>query len=524
MKNVLAIDAGNTNYLKAIVRKNGKIEYVEDSDTGELRTPAAILFSTKDGADWIKIGSYSKEQAVLSPKNFVSNFKRKVGSKELVYKNEGKGYTAGELTSMMLKKMKQDAEEYLGESVEAAVITVPEEFNHHERNNVKLSASIAGFKEVYLRSETEAAAKACSEKYDLNGKDVISIDVGGSTTDIAGFKVSDKTINVLFTMGDKAFAGQEFDEVMSRLIKEKTAKEATVKMDELNAFARQELVLRSERAKEELSKTQTVNVLWQYSDEENAVATVEIRREEFEEACKKELVPHLKKLLEDVKEAAKGKKMNVETVVVTGGTANIPLVQTMVKESFPGVELYIKDPETMICRGAALFARELIADPEAESLMTSKKLIPVCNRAYGIRAYVRSKEDPDEEREMVSNVIWRNEQLPATVEKTYYTRFDNQTSVHICVYEADKTEEILEIEEATKIAEARLNIEGDLPKSSPILVSMKLDMEHILHVKAEDLTGHTYIETTVKVTPPLNEDEEKESRQKMEDLFDRAAG
>ena len=156
--------------------------------------------------------------------------------------------------------------------------------------------------------------------------------------------------------------------------------------------------------------------------------------------------------------------------------------------------------------------------------MGSEMCIRDSNRSYGVEVIVDDMEASGEEHVMISNLLYRNTELPAVMDnKTYYTRVENQSAVLIRIYESNTADkELLEISEGTKIAEAKLQIEGNLKKGSPILVSMRLDEERILHVKAVEESGHTHIETSVKTTSVMSDEDVEKGKEKIEDIFDRA--
>ncbi len=547
MEKRLAIDLGSTNCMSAVVHENGRIEYVENSETGAYATPSYALICEKDGKEHVVLGDRAKEQAVLNPEHSVSRWKRMMGSTDPVYDKDGKTFTAQELSAMMLKKKKEDAESYTGTELDTVVITVPEEFDAIQRDATKKSGEMAGFRKVYLLTETAAAAKACSEgnDLDLNGKDLLCVDVGGATTDISGFHLTDKKIVTKFTSGNLHFAGAELDEIVmkmseAKVLKElKTSKELNAEqkkeliaqLKNLTPFAKQELSLRAEMGKEQLSKLTRTSFVWCFGKGEHGTANVEITREEFVKASETALKT-FHNLLEDARKEAEKQDMKPDLIVLTGGTANVPMIQDAVKGVFQDTQIHVKSPETTICRGAALFAAELsnaehdhgAGKAGEERVGTTRTLVPVCNRSYGVEVIVDDMEASGEDHVMISNLLYRNTELPAVMDnKTYYTRVENQSAVLIRIYESNTADkELLEIYEGTKIAEAKLQIEGNLKKGSPILVSMRLDEERILHVKAVEESGHTHIETSVKTTSVMSDEDVEKGKEKIEDIFDRA--
>ena len=245
-------------------------------------------------------------------------------------------------------------------------------------------------------------------------------------------------------------------------------------------------------------------------------------------------MPHFRTFLSELKKALEEKNLQVTSLVLTGGSFHIPMLKKAVEDAFPESDIRLKNPEFSICEGAAMMAAEILgADKKGEDeqhIGVSKTFIPVCNRSYGIEAYTLCKDENGKNMEklMISTMLERNSTLPAVFEREYYTRVDNQKAVAINVYESNVHDELekdgnLELSKGTMIAQATLNVQKDLPKNSPIKVTMHLDENYNLHVEAQEETGHTSVETTVKVTSAMSEEEIEKKKQIVDDILDEKA-
>lgn len=293
-------------------------------------------------------------------------------------------------------------------------------------------------------------------------------------------------------------------------------------------------MLKSEKAKEDLSKKQKTSFSFCFAKGPEGTVNVQIEQKQYEEECENVLMPHFRTFLSELKKALEEKNLQVTSLVLTGGSFHIPMLKKAVEDAFPESDIRLKNPEFSICEGAALMAAEILgADKKGEDeqhIGVSKTFIPVCNRSYGIEAYTLCKDENGKNMEklMISTMLERNSALPAVFERDYYTRVENQKAVAINVYESNVHDELekdgnLELSKGTMIAQATLNVQKDLPKNSPIKVTMHLDENYNLHVEAQEETGHTSVETTVKVTSAMSEEEIEKKKQIVDDILDEKA-
>lgn len=548
MRKMLVVDAGSTNYTKRVVFEDGRMEAVEN-ELGEMTTPASILIGKEDGKEYIFIGRNAKDQSVITPENYFCSWKREMGSEKVIRSIAEKNYTPVTLTAIMLKQMKKEVEEYCGCELSEILITMPVEYSETQKKALVDAAVIAGFEKnkVHIRLESDAAVRSADARNDFRGT-IACLDCGGTTLDCTVCEVANDEIRALFTKGDLNFAGKEFDICMAGLVKkiitkkieesqvdEQKKKELMKALNSLDKFSQQDLMLKSEKAKEDLSKKQKTSFSFCFAKGPEGTVNVQIEQKQYEEECENVLMPHFRTFLSELKKALEEKNLQVTSLVLTGGSFHIPMLKKAVEDAFPESDIRLKNPEFSICEGAAMMAAEILgADKKGEDeqhIGVSKTFIPVCNRSYGIEAYTLCKDENGKNMEklMISTMLERNSTLPAVFEREYYTRVDNQKAVAINVYESNVHDELekdgnLELSQGTLIAKATLlDIQMNLPKNSPIKVTMHLDENYNLHVEAQEETGHTSVETTVKVTSAMSEEEIEKKKQIVDDILDEKA-
>lgn len=552
MKNkMIAMDAGSTNCTLKIVYEDGASEFIEN-ELGKKITPVNILIGKKDGEEHTLIGEHAKDQSVIFPDRHFTNWKREMGSKKTIRIVDGKEYTPEILSGIMFKQKKKEAEEYCGSEIKEILITVPVTYNAMQKEAVKDAGVLAGFERdnIHIRLESDAAVKSADAHNDFRGS-VCCLDCGGSTTDATVCNVTESEIRVQFTKGDQNFAGKEFDNCMVNLVKniitenikalkasDSQKKELIHSLNSLTPYAAQELKLNAEKAKEDLTKLQKTAFPFCFAKGEKGTTNVQVTKEQYEKACEEELLPHFRQFLKELKDEAKENGMEINYMVLTGGSSNMPCIQKEVEKAFPDSDIRVKNPEFSICEGAALMALELIgadnsgrnqSDTEQDRAESGsgKKFISACNAAYGVRAYVDCEDESGNivERKKVCNLLYRNSPLPASFERQFWTHEDGQKCVVVSVYESNlMNESVLELSQCTCIAQATLEFKDKLPKGSEITIKMCLDEDYVLHTEAFEKTGGTSIETSVTVTNGMNNEELDNGKKVVEDIFDRNAG
>ena len=468
MGKIIGIDLGTTTSEIAYV-KEGKpfiIRNIEEGD--EHAIPSVVSIE----GDEIRVGKKAKNQLLLKPELTVAEVKRIMGTDKII-NIKGRDYKPEEISSLILKRLKEVAEYFLGEEVEEAVITVPANFNDIQRKATKIAGEMAGFKVDRIINEPTAAAMAYGlDNLEKEGN-ILVYDFGGGTFDVTILEMFKGVLDVKVSRGNNYLGGKDIDDKLINYVVREFNKSTGVKLnlDDSRVLAR--LKEGVEEAKKTLSTSKMAEIVLPYisTDKENNPINLEmvLTREEFEQNVKDIIESTYEIVLEALSDANLTER-DIDTVLLVGGSSRIPYVRNMLEKSFNGKIAKGINPDEAVALGAAVQGAIKNDIPLGESSVII--VTDTCNYTLGV-ALKGGIFDP---------IIDRDSKLPAIITKRYCTVTDNQTEVLISVYEGEcrYTSDNILIDEflLSGIPEAKTGKEK-------IDITFTYDLNGILNVSAE---------------------------------------
>ncbi len=479
MGKIIGIDLGTTNSCVAVM-EGGSPVVIANSE-GIRTTPSVVAFS-KTGERLV--GETAKRQAITNPDNTVSSIKRKMGTDYKVKIND-KSFSPQEISAMVLQKMKAEAESYLGEKVEKAVITVPAYFTDSQRQATKDAGRIAGLEVERIINEPTAAALAYGLDNEKEQK-ILVYDLGGGTFDVSVIDIGDGVIEVLATSGNNNLGGDDFDE---RVIKHLVAEfKKTENMDlSQDKMAMQRLKEAAEKAKKELSQVTSSNINLPFitmNQDGPKHMDITLTRAKFDELTA-DLVEATVGPVETALRDAGLKASELDKVLLVGGSTRIPAVVEAVKritgkEPFKGI-----NPDECVAVGACIQGGKLAGDAGAGNIL----LLDVTPLSLGIETMGG----------VSTKLIERNTTIPTNKKQIFSTAADNQSAVDINVLQGERPL----ARDNKSLGQFRLDGIAPAPRGVPqIEVMFDIDANGIVHVSAKDLgTGK---EQKIAITASTN--------------------
>ncbi len=501
---IIGIDLGTTNSVVAVM-EGSEAKVIANLDGNRL-TPSVVAYTDKGET---LVGDPAKRQAVTNPTNTIYSIKRFMGRRHSEVESEekmvpykviggsgeyvkvdvhGKQYTPPEISALILRKLKEAAESYLGHKVNKAVVTVPAYFNDAQRQATKDAGQIAGLEVCRIINEPTAAALAYGLQKKKDEK-ICVFDLGGGTFDVSVLEVSDELVEVLSTNGDTHLGGDDFDEVLINHLATQFQKDNGIDLRK-DPMALQRLREAAEKAKKELSTQQSTDVNLPFITADASGAKhlqVTISRAEFERMAD-QLIERCRIPVEKALKDAKLNPSEIHEVVLVGGSTRVPKVQEIVKKIFNKEPHKGVNPDEVVAIGAAIQGGIISGDVKDVVLMDVTPL------SLGIET----------EGGIMTALIERNTTIPTTKSQVFSTAADNQSAVTVRVFQGErpmaKDNRLLDQFDLSGIPPA--------PRGVPqIEVGFDIDVNGILKVTAKDKATGKEHQVRIENSSGLSKDE-----------------
>ncbi len=504
MSKIIGIDLGTTNSCVAVME--GGAPTVITNNEGGRTTPSVVAF-TKD-SDTL-IGQPAKRQAVTNPDNTIYSAKRFIGrmfkevekeksevsyqlskgkNGEVKISSMGKDYAPPQISAMVLQKLKQTAEEYLGEKVTDAVITVPAYFNDSQRQATKDAGSIAGLNVRRIINEPTAAALSYGLEKNKDEK-IAVFDFGGGTFDISILELGDGVFEVKSTNGDTHLGGDDIDQVLVKFLNDEFKKTDGIDLSK-DPMALQRLREAAEKAKCELSSSKQTDINLPFITADSSGPrhlNLNITQAKFESLIKNLIQRTKKPCLNALKDAGLTNS-DIDEVILVGGTTRIPMVQEIVKEIFNKEANKSVNPDEVVAIGAAIQAGVLAGDVEDVLLLDVTPLSLGIETLGGV----------------MTKLIESNSTIPSKKSQVFSTAADNQPSVEIHILQGERSMA------TDNKSLGRFHLDGipPAPRGTPqIEVTFDIDANGILNVSAKDKATSKEQSIRIEASSGLSEDE-----------------
>jgi molecular chaperone DnaK (HSP70) len=544
---IFGIDLGTTYSSIAYVDEYGKPVIIPNAENQRI-TPSVVFF---DGSE-IVVGDVAKESAKLYPNEVVSFIKRSMGEANFLYEYDGKPYRPEEISSFILRKVAQDAEQTIGEKVQDVVITCPAYFGINEREATRKAGEIAGFNVRQIINEPTAAAIAYGTVQETENRVVLVYDLGGGTFDITMIDIQESSIDVICTGGDHNLGGKDWDDRIVAFLVQEFQRQTQSEDDILeDPDTWQDLQLSSEKSKKILSQRDKTPISITHGGDR---VKVELSRDKFLEITEDLLERTIALAHEMLKEAKNKGYEHFDEIIMVGGSTRMPQIPDRIRQEF-GMEPRMFDPDEAVAKGAAIYgwklslndglirriAKKTNRDIENEENIfetTPKQIMEevakemseetgvtlsavkrstmrikdVASKSFGVVARRPNNQ------EGVFNLILKNTAVPVETKRTFYTPEANQERVLIRIMENETNEKVVAVEHSIGIGTAVLDLPEGLPEDSPVEITFNLNREGRLQITAIEATENRQVVAKIETSSVIQGKELKEAIERAQHL------
>ena len=539
------IDLGTTYSCISYVDDISGEPVVVDNIEGTNVTPSVVYFEDESS---YTVGDVAKESAVVSPENTCEFVKRKMGSEldKVAITIGGTDYSPEQISSLILTKLVRDAEEQLDTKIKDVVITCPAYFGIAERTATENAGKMAGLNVLEIINEPTAAALCYGSLRDVEDKVILVYDLGGGTFDVTIIRVTPEEIVAIATDGDHQLGGKDWDAALISHLQDEFCEQKPDFDGDFDLEALQELQLKAEKAKQQLTAKEKTKVVVSAS---GMKASIELTREVFDDITSSLLKRTIDKTNDAIKAAAEKGVDKIDEIILVGGSCKMPQVKKVVTENYPDIPIKMFEPNEAVAKGAAIHANNLsqgstalqtwieILDELNKDRTDSKKvtledlqnntlddeekkkiqevaedkgqdakkikmalggkfnnivnenkttLKNITSKSFGLEILV-DEGNGSGYVPKITNLITKQDAVPVSITETFGTISDNQVTVALKVYETDVTDKVYEIGSWEPRGNATLGLPANLPMGSPIEVTFELSTDGLLHFKGREV-------------------------------------